>query len=223
MTDSSIIGVATAFWLGVLTSISPCPLTTNIAAVSFVGKRVDSAAKVFLAGLSYTIGRATAYAVLGAIVVAGILSIPGVSFFLQKNMHKFLGPVLIISGILMLGIIPLKAGISFDVMRIQGRAGKMGMLSSFLLGALFALAFCPVSAAIFFGSLIPLSIKHSSEIVFPAIYGVGTGLPVLVFAVVIALGAGSLGKLFDAMAKVELWARRVTAAVFIGIGGRLLF
>jgi len=223
MTDSSIIGVATAFWLGVLTSISPCPLTTNIAAVSFVGKRVDSAAEVFFAGLCYTIGRATAYAVLGAIVVTGILSIPGVSFFLQKNMHKFLGPVLIISGILMFGIVPLKAGISFDVMRIQDRAGKMGMLSSFLLGALFALAFCPVSAAIFFGSLIPISIKHSSYIFFPAVYGIGTGLPVLVFAMVIALGAGSLGKLFDAMTKVELWARRATAAVFIGIGGWLLF
>jgi hypothetical protein len=223
MTTSFIVGVATSFWLGILTSISPCPLTTNIAAVSFVGKRVDSAGKVFISGLLYTLGRAFAYAVIGSLIVAGMLSIPGVSFFLQKHMHKLLGPVLLISGILLIGIIPLKFGVSFNATGIQKRAEKGGMFSEVLLGILFALAFCPVSAALFFGSLIPLAIKHESRIILPAIYGIGTGLPVLVFAILIALGIGSIGKMFNAMTKIEIWARRITGAVFMGVGVYLIY
>jgi len=223
MTTAFIVGAAASFWLGVLTSISPCPLTTNIAAVSFVGKRVGSAGKVFIAGLLYTLGRSFAYAVLGAFIVTGMLSIPSVSFFLQKHMHKLLGPVLLISGVLLMGIIPLKAGISFNAIGIQRRAEKSGMLSAALLGILFALAFCPVSAALFFGSLIPLAIKHESRIILPAIYGIGTGLPVLIFAILLALGIGSIGKMFNAMTKFEIWARRITGAVFLGVGAYLIY
>lgn len=206
-----------------MTSISPCPLTTNIVAVSFVGKRVDSAAKVFISGLLYTFGRAFAYAALGAFIVAGVLSIPSVSFFLQNHMHKLLGPVLIISGILLIGIMPWKLGISFNAANMQKRAEKTGMFSSVFLGVLFALAFCPVSAALFFGSLIPLAIKHESRIVLPAIYGFGTGLPVLVFAVLIAFGIGSIGKVFNAVTRVERWAERFTGAVFVLIGAYLVY
>lgn len=223
MTTSFLVGAATALWLGILTSMSPCPLTTNIAAVSFVGKRVDSAGKVFVSGLLYTFGRAFAYAAIGALVVAGTLSIPGVSFFLQKYMHKLLGPVLLVSGILLIGIIPLKFGVSFNAAGIQKRVEKGGMLSAALLGILFALAFCPVSAALFFGSLIPLAIKYESRIILPAIYGLGTGLPVLVFAILIALGIGSIGKMFNAMTKIEIWAIRTTGAVFVGVGAYLIY
>jgi cytochrome c-type biogenesis protein len=223
MTTTFIVGIATAFWLGILTSISPCPLTTNIAAVSFVGKRVGSAGKVFISGLLYTLGRAFAYTALGAFIVAGMLSIPSVSFFLQKHMHKLLGPVLVISGILLIGIIPLKFGVSFNATGIQKRAEKAGMFSAALLGILFALAFCPVSAALFFGSLIPLAIKHESRIILPAIYGIGTGLPVLLFAILMALGIGSIGKMFNAMTRFEIWARRITGVVFIGVGAWLVY
>jgi cytochrome c-type biogenesis protein len=217
------MGAAAALWLGILTSISPCPLTTNIAAVSFVGKRVDSPAKVFLSGLLYTLGRAFAYTVIGALVVVGGLSIPGVSFFLQKHIHKLLGPLLVVSGILLLGIIPLKFGVSFNAAGIQKRAEKIELFGAVLLGILFALAFCPVSAAIFFGSLMPLAIRHESRIILPAIYGIGTGLPVLVFAGLIALGAGSVGKVFNAITKLELWARRFTGIVFVCAGCYLMY
>lgn len=223
MTTTFIFAVAASFWLGILTSISPCPLTTNIAAVSFVGNRVDRATKVFISGLLYTFGRAFAYVVLGMLIVGGMLSIPSVSFFLQKHMHNLLGPAMIISGILILGVIPLKFGVSFDATRIQKRAEKAGMFSAVLLGILFALAFCPVSAALFFGSLIPLAIKHESIFILPTIYGIGTGLPVLVFAILIALGIGSIGKMFNAITMFELWARRATGVIFMGIGVYLIF
>lgn len=223
MTESFAAGAAAALWLGILTSISPCPMTTNIAAVSFIGKNVGKTGRVLTSGAAYTTGRAIAYSVLGALIVAGILSVPGVSFFLQRYMHKLLGPALVVSGILILGIIPLKIGISFDAEKIGRRAERGGLLSAALLGLVFALAFCPVSAAIFFGSLIPLSLKHSSRIVLPLIYGVGTGLPVLFFAFLIATGAGSVGKYYNALKAVELWARRVTGAVFIGAGMYLIY
>ncbi len=218
MTQAFILGAASALWLGILTSISPCPLTTNIAAVSFVGRRVGNPAMVLISGMLYTAGRSLAYAAIGALAVSGMLSIPGVSFFLQKNMHFVIGPILLVTGVVLTGIIPINISISIDAARLQKKSEKWGLLGSAMIGILFALAFCPVSAALFFGSLIPLSIQHGSRIVLPTLYGIGTGLPVIVFSVLIAFGAGAVGKMFNAIAKYEIWARRLTGIVFIVMG-----
>jgi len=211
-------GAITALWLGVLTSLSPCPLTTNIAAVSFIGKRVGNIRSVLFSGIAYTFGRAATYLVTGLIAVTGLLSIPGVSFFLQQNINKILGPLLFLTGICMLGIIP----INFTWPGIEGKgekfSGKNYVWSSILLGILFALAFCPVSAALFFGSLIPLAVKQNSPIAMPILYGIGTGLPVLVFALLLAFSAKSVGKAFNLLTNFERWARRITGLVFIIIG-----
>lgn len=218
MTDAIFLGVASALWLGVLTSISPCPLATNVAAVSFIGKQFSSAPRVALSGLFYVLGRMLAYLVLGTVLVAGLLAAPQLSAFLQKSMNKFLGPILILVGMVLLDLIRFRlagAGVSAN---LQERAGRGGVLGAGLLGFLFALSFCPVSAALFFGSLIPLSVQHGSAIVFPLVFGVGTGLPVIVFALMIALGAKSIGSLFEKVTRVELWARRITGTIFIAAG-----
>jgi cytochrome c-type biogenesis protein len=218
MTDAIILGVASALWLGVLTSISPCPLATNVAAVSFIGKQFSSAPRVALSGLFYVLGRMLAYLVLGTVLVAGLLAAPQLSAFLQKSMNKVLGPILILVGMVLLDLIRFRlagAGVSAN---LQERAGRGGVLGAGLLGFLFALSFCPVSAALFFGSLIPLSVQHGSAIVFPLVFGVGTGLPVIVFALMVALGAKSIGTLFQKVTRAELWARRITGAVFIAAG-----
>ncbi len=212
------LGVASAFWLGVLTSISPCPLATNIAAISYIGRRVGSPRQVFLTGLIYTLGRTLAYLTLGVVLVAGLLSVPWLSMFLQKYMNKLLGPILIVVAMFLLELIQVNvsgAGVSD---KMQKRVDTMGMWGAGLLGIVFALAFCPVSAALFFLTLIPLCVKVNSSVMLPSVYGAGTALPVLAFAVLIALSAQSVGQAFNAMSKIEWWARRITGVLFLAVG-----
>lgn len=211
-------GYASALWLGILTSISPCPLATNIAAISFVGRRVGNPGKVLLSGLLYTLGRAVTYLAIGTITVAGISSIPQVSNFLQHYMNKILGPLLIIVGLILMEFIHVDLPSVVSGERAQKRAEQGGLWGAVLLGIIFALSFCPVSAGLFFGSLIPLSLAHRSKLVMPSLYGIGTGLPVAVFALMIALGTQSVGKAFDRLSRIEWWVRRITGVIFILIG-----
>ncbi len=217
--DSYLLALGSAAWLGVLTSISPCPLATNIAAISYIGKRLDNPKAVMLSGLMYTVGRMVTYTALGALVVGSVLSIPEVAMFLQKHMNKALGPVLIVAGVLLLDMVRFRVyggGVSDKLaLRVQ----KWGIWGSLALGVLFALSFCPISAALFFGSLIPIAIDHQSSLVMPMVYGVGTALPVVAFAILIAMGARFLGNIFNKVSVFEKWARRVTAVAFIIVGG----
>ncbi len=216
--DSASAGMLAALWLGVLTSISPCPLATNIAAVSYIGKQVADVRRVLLAGIAYTLGRMVTYVGVGAIVVTGLLSIPAVSMFLQRYMILFIGPVLILVGMFLLELIRADfsgpgAGVSAARYAERGGIGGAGFL-----GILFALSFCPVSAALFFGSLVPLAVSRQSPVLLPSLYGIGTGLPVIAFAVLIAAGAKSVGVIFNRLTVFEWWARRVTGIIFIAIG-----
>lgn len=212
------IGLAAALWLGILTSISPCPLASNVAAVSFLSKRITHPGRVLISALAYTFGRMFAYAVLGWIIISSFLSVPQVAQFLQKYMTKALGPLLIISGLFLLEIFTIGLpGVSFS-QKHSNKLAKSGIPGAFLLGFIFALAFCPISAALFFGSLIPLAINNKSSILFPFIYGVGTGLPVLVFAVVIALSVATLSFWFNKITQLECYARKITGVIFILAG-----
>jgi cytochrome c biogenesis protein CcdA len=213
-----ILAAASAFWFGILTSISPCPLATNITAMSFVGRRVGSPRKVLLAGVLYTVGRSLTYMTVGTLLVWSLLSAPRVSLVLQRTMNKALGPILIVVGIFLLGVLPLRWPSSGLAQRAGERIAKWGPLGALLLGVLFALTFCPVSAALFFGSLLPLAIEQRSPLLLPALFGIGTGIPVLGFAIAIALGAQSLGKAFGKLTKIERWVRWLTGGVFIGVG-----
>jgi cytochrome c-type biogenesis protein len=218
--DGLLLGSASAIWLGILTSISPCPLATNIAAMSFIGKDLGSPVRVLLTGALYTIGRTVAYAALAALLLASVFAIPDVSFFLEMYMNKLLGPILIIVGILLLDVLPIAFSTSCVTGGIETRLRGSGLAGAGLLGMVFALSFCPVSAALFFGSLLPLAVRHSSAVTLPSLYGIGTGLPVFVFAVLIALGAQWVGKAFQRLSRFEKWARRITAAIFIIVGIR---
>jgi cytochrome c-type biogenesis protein len=212
------IGFASALWLGILTSISPCPLASNVAAISFLSKKITHPVLVFISGLAYTLGRMVSYAVLGWIITSSLLSVPQVAQFLQKYMGKALGPLLILTGLILLEIITIRLpGVSLS-QRHQSKLAESGAPGAFLLGFIFALAFCPISAALYFGSLIPLAINSKSGIVLPFIYGIGTGLPVLAFAVAIALGATSLSRWFNKVTRLEYYTRKITGAVFILVG-----
>ena len=213
-----ILAIGTALWLGILTSISPCPLATNIAAISFISKRLGSTAQILGAGLAYTLGRMIAYLAVGIVVVAGLMSVPAIANFLQKYLNLLLGPILIVVGMLLLELITINfqgKGISGGM---ESRVEKGGILGAGVLGIIFGLSFCPISAALFFGSLIPLAISHGSRFVLPSVYGIGTALPVVVFALIIAFSAQSIGKAFNALRAIEKWARIITGVLFILLG-----
>lgn len=213
------LAIGSAFWLGILTSISPCPLATNIAAISYVGRDVSSPSRVFVGGVIYTLGRSAAYLTLGAVLVSSILSAPVISHFLQKYMNMALGPLLIATGLVLTGIISPSffqgTGINEG---FQQKIKKMGLGGALVLGVLFALSFCPVSAALFFGSLIPVALKYNSGFMLPSVYGMATGLPVVCFALLIALGANKVAAAFDKITVFELWARKTTGMIFILAG-----
>jgi len=214
----STTAIFAAIWLGVLTSISPCPLATNVAAMSYIGKDLSSPRRVLWTGVLYTLGRSLAYAVLAALLIASVFAIPDLSFWLSTYMNKFLGPLLIVVGIVLLDLVRLSFSTSCVTDTTGQRLGRAGSWGAGLLGILFALSFCPVSAALFFGSLLPLAVKNESSILLPTAYGAGTGLPVFVFAVLIALGAQWVSKAFKKLVQLEKWARRVTGAIFVLVG-----
>lgn len=212
------LAAAAAAWQGILTSISPCPLATNIAAISYIGRRVDSARAVLLSGLIYTLGRTVVYVVLGVLLTAGLLAASAISLALQKYMHLALGPLLILLGMFLLDLLSFGMRGGGVSEKLAARVDRAGIWGAGLLGMLFALSFCPVSAALFFLGLIPLAIEQRSPLVLPAIYGIGTALPVVLFALIIALSAQQLGRAFNALAHFEYWARRVSGVIFILAG-----
>ncbi len=216
--------IGIAIWFGILTSISPCPLATNITAISFIGRRVDSVNKVLLSGLLYTAGRMAAYILLGIVLVSSIELVPPVANFLQRYMVYLIGPALIIIGVVLLDIFRINFfgnGIIWEGM--QKRVEQSGMWGALLMGLVFALSFCPVSAALFFGSLFSLAVKHQSMVILPSVYGIGTAIPVLAFAFIFAFSANSIGRIFDSLKTFEKWARIATGIIFILAGLYLVF
>jgi cytochrome c-type biogenesis protein len=218
MIESYWLGAVSAFWLGILTSISPCPLATNIAAVTYIGKQLDAPRRVVGSGIVYALGRMATYVVLGVLLVASVASASRLSDVLQSYISKLLGPVLVLVGMVLLDLISLRLPMIGSSEKWQRHAKSGGIWSAGLLGLIFALSFCPVSAALFFGSLIPLSVKQGSYVVYPALYGFGTGLPVIVFGIGLGLGAGWVAQALHRLTQIERWTRYVTGVVFIAVG-----
>jgi len=216
--------LGSALWLGVLTSISPCPLATNIAAITFLGRSAGRAWRVLASGLLYTLGRTLVYVALGVLILRGFQmagqagAAGSVSRWLQTYMNLALGPALILIGMLLLGLLEVRASLSVGGKGLQDRVAEGGALWSFPLGVLFALSFCPVSAALFFGSLIGLSSRHASPVLLPTLYGIGTAVPVIAFAILIAFASRHVAKAFGGLRHVERWGRVVTGCVFVAAG-----
>ena len=218
--DNSNIPVITAFLLGLLTAISPCPLATNITAIGFISKDIGNRNKIFLGGLLYTLGRVVAYTVLGIILIS-ILKEGSSMFSLQKGISKYgeilIAPVLIFVGVFMLFGDRLnlpKFGFSGT-----GKAEKLkGNLGRLLLGVLFALAFCPTSGLFYFGMLIPMSAAEPGGYLLPIVYAVATGLPVILVAWILAYSVAGIGKFYNRIQVFQKWFNRVVAVLFIAVG-----
>jgi len=207
-----------AFALGLLTAIAPCPLATNITATAFIAKTITNRNKVLLSGLLYTLGRMLSYTLIGAIIFFGASKFQVAKLF-QGNGEKYLGFVLIILGLIMLDLIKLnfiKGGNFID--KLSDKFKTKGLAGSFLLGALFALAFCPYSGALFFAMLIPMTLSADAGLALPVVFSFGTGLPVILFAFIIAFSLEKLGSYFKAVTKVEKVMRIIAGIVFILTG-----
>ena len=216
---SSNIPVLTALLLGLITAIAPCPMATNIAAVAYISRNVTDRKYAVITGALYTLGRMVSYSALGILIIAVGLEIPGVSAFLQDTGEKVLGPILIIVGVLMLFIDRISFGRGGGKLAsLGGKVAGWGMIGGFLLGIIFALAFCPYSAVLFFGALMPVALESSEGIALPAVFAIGTGLPVLIFGTLLSLGIAGVANWLNAITRVEKIIRIAMAIVFIGVG-----
>jgi sulfite exporter TauE/SafE len=215
--ETSQFPILTALILGLMTAISPCPLATNITAIGYISKDIVNQRKVFINGLVYTLGRAISYTAIGLIFFFGASQFEFAGFF-QKWGEKLLGPLLVIIGLFMLGVLKLKIpgmGSLTEKMESKSNSGFWGVL---LLGVVFALAFCPYSGVLYFGMLIPMTISSASGLYLPLFFAIATGIPVIIFAWLLAFSVGSIGNIYKKLKTFELWFRRVVAALFIVVG-----
>ncbi len=216
--ESINIPILTAFLLGLMTAISPCPLATNITATAYISKNITSKKKVFLSGLLYALGKAFSYSVLGLVFYFGANQYYVKKFFML-NGEKVLGPLLIFIGLVMLNVIKLNfLGKSTFQERLSEKFKDKGLLGSFLIGLVFALAFCPTSGALFFAGLIPMTMTSASGLFLPVVFGFGTALPVLLFTYLLAFAASNVGVFYGKIQKIERIMRIVTATIFILVG-----
>lgn len=218
---NSEIPLLASFFLGIITAISPCPLATNISAIGFISKELENRNKVFIYGLFYTIGRLVSYTVLGVVLIyllrqgSGIYKI---NKFFNSYGEYFIGPLLLLIGFFMLDVIKIKFSLSRNTGRLSEKLTKTNQLNSFLMGIVFALAFCPYSGVLYFGGLIPLSVASSGGYFLPAIFGIATGIPVIIFSWILAYSVSSIGKTYNNIKVFELWFRRIVSIIFILIG-----
>lgn len=216
MSDSSL-PIVTAFILGLMTAISPCPLATNITAIGFISKDVEDKRRVFLNGLIYTAGRAIAYTLLAVIIFIGADQFEIKGWFTQYG-EKILGPLLIIIGVLMLDLLKIKfPGVGNLTKKFQNKS-KHTYWDVLILGVLFALAFCPYSGVLYFGMLIPMTVSSASGLYLPVVFALATGIPVIIFAWLIAYTVSGVAKAYNNIKIFETWFRRVISIVFIAVG-----
>jgi len=215
--ENSTMPWVTAFVLGLMTAISPCPLATNITAVGFISKDIENRNRVFVNGLLYTLGRAISYTAIPLVIFLGADQFKFSGFFQQYG-EKLLGPLLIIIGFLMLDVIKMNIpGVSRLTSKMEKKT-SWGYFDAILLGMIFALAFCPYSGVLFFGMLVPITITSASGLYLSVVFAIATGIPVIVFAWVLAFSIGSIGGVYNKIKTFELWFRRVVAVLFIGVG-----
>lgn len=216
--DNTSWPILSAWALGVLTAISPCPLATNITATAYIARTLEGKRKVLLSGLLYTLGLAFTYTTIAMIISLGASKFQVARFF-QGNGEKFLGPIMIVIGLIMLNVIKLKfLGKSSLKEKVGDKFKDKGLLGSFLLGVLFAMAFCPYSGAMYFGMLVPMTIESEMGITLPLFFAIGAGSLVLFFTFVIAFSFEKLGVYFNRITKIEKVMRYIAAFLFILTG-----
>ncbi len=222
LSAGSQLPVFSAFILGLMTAISPCPLATNIAAIGYISKDLQSKRKIFLNGILYTLGRVLSYTLLGIVLI--LILRQGTSIFkIQKAVgtygELFIGPILILIGVFMLGVIKINFSLLGGLSsKMEDKANGGKGWGALLMGVVFALAFCPYSGVLYFGGLIPLSVSSTAGYTLPVFFAIATGLPVIIFAWILAFSIAGVGTVYNRIKTFEFWFRRIVAVVFIALG-----
>lgn len=223
LTEASGWPMITAFLLGLMTAISPCPLATNITAIAYLSKDIGIKKRVLFNGLFYTLGRMFTYTALGMLFYFGASQFR-VAGLLQGIGGIWLGIALLLMGIFMLDVIRLNLpGVGKLTGRIEKKEGRKSYWDAFLLGLFFALAFCPYSGMLYFGGLIPMTIASASGLLLPPIFAIATGLPVIIIAWLLAYSVSNIGKFYNSLNSFQKWFKRVVAALFIIVGIYYIF
>lgn len=218
LADGSSWPILTAFLLGLMTAISPCPLATNITATAYLSKDIGDKRRVLFNGIFYTLGRMFTYTALGLIFYFGASQFQ-IAKLLQNVGGMWLGIALVVIGVLMLDVIKWNIpGINKITQKFGNKEGRKTYWDAFLLGLLFALAFCPYSGVLYFGGLIPMTIASPSGLLLPPVFAIATGLPVIVIAWLLAYSVGNVGKFYNKMQTFQKWFKRIIAAIFIIVG-----
>ena len=216
---TSEIGILAAFFIGLMTAISPCPLATNITAIAYASKRIDNSKHTIIVGFLYTLGRMLTYVLIASAIVWFGLNTQSIALTLQKYGDKILGPLLLIVGIVMLDVIKINFLKTSDRLnKLKEKLAQKGFLGSFLLGVIFALAFCPFSAVLFFGMLIPIALKAGDGLIIPSVFAFATGLPVIIFSFILVYSVSKLGKIMNKIGTFEKWMRKIVSIIFIIAG-----
>lgn len=218
--DNSSTPALTAFLLGLLTALSPCPLATNIATIGFIGKDIEDRKRIFRNGLLYTLGRILSYTLLGVILIL-VLKEGASMFGIQKTIGTWgellLGPLLLVIGLFML----LGDRINLPQFGFKGNAeglAKKGGWGALLIGILFAIAFCPTSGVFYFGMLIPMSATATAGYLLPVIFAIATSIPVLAVAWILAFSVQKMGNFYGKMQKIQKWMKHIVGILFLLVG-----
>jgi len=221
--STSNMAIIASFFIGLMTALSPCPLATNITAIAYVSKKINNSKHTLIVGFLYTLGRMFSYTLLASLIVWLGISSQNISFFLQTYGDKILGPLLIVIGIVMLNIIKLSIFKRSDKLnRLKEKLANKGYLGSFLLGVIFALAFCPFSGVLFFGMLIPLAIKVGDGLIIPAVFAFATGLPVIIFSFILVYSVSKLSSIMGKVQTFERWMRMIVGIIFVLVGSHYI-
>jgi cytochrome c biogenesis protein CcdA len=210
--------------MGICASIAPCPLASNVLAISFLARQGGGRGKILTRSLAYAAGGMLAYAALGALAVWGVLNVPLASQFLQKYMTKILGIVLILVGMVLTGLLKPRFRLAFSKAPMPDATGAStskagtGLIGAAVLGMLLFLSFCPTTAWLFFGGLLSTAIEEHSPLLLPSLYGLGAALPVMILGSLLAGGTQLAGKVSGSLQAVEKHTRLVTGAIFVAVG-----
>lgn len=215
---NSNIPILAAFFIGLMTAISPCPLASNIAAIAYTSRKMQSAKATLITGFLYTLGRVFTYTSIAVLIVWAGLSSRSISLTLQQYGDILLGPLMIFAGIVMLEIVKLNLPSSSRMDSLKAKLAEKGYLGAFFLGAVFALAFCPFSAVLFFAMLIPLAIQAGDPIIIPSVFAFATGLPVIILSIILAKSVSKLASTVKTVRKVEAYMRKAVGVIFLFIG-----
>lgn len=210
--------MASAAGLGLLTAVHPCPLAGHLGALAALSGWSRRPRRVWVAGLALAAGFASAYAALGILLSWGLASAPHTSEVLQTYLTRLLGPLLVVAGMLMAGLLG-GSGTPALRERLSARLGRRawGSWIAFPAGMLLALSFCPASAAIFFGVLLPLALTKQMPVLLPVTYGAGVALPLALAAFLAAFGAQWIGRKAEREARTRT-VRLAAGTVLILVG-----